>query len=410
MKYDIIRVKAGSDELEGETVATGLTTPEFEDTDVEPGKRYEYIIEAYTDDGQYQDRNVVFAKTVGEPEPEPDLPTTNIFVSNKPLTWASLPAYDQSNNGSLRLLSQETRENVPVVNEDYALSRKSFKERLKEISEMPDKPLEKEVVEPVTYETRTVYTYEADFEWDKRFMTLDEIDPNKPNIDWSNYKPVDWLVDVLQFKNNRLRSGFAAFDGFLGESMTALPDLDTSNLIDMSWMFSETQAFDQPLDNFDTSNVVNMGFMFAETLSFNQSLENFDTSNVVNMSGMFCSAIAFDQPLDNFDTSNVVSMMGMFINARGFNRPLNHFDTSKVIHVGYMFASARAFNQPLDKWDTSSVASILYMEAMFYTASTFNQDISNWCVEKIPNKPDSFDILSGFRGQTAKQPQWGQAC
>jgi len=47
------------------------------------------------------------------------------------------------------------------------------------------------------------------------------------------------------------------------------------------------------------------------------------------------------------------------------------------------------------------------MDIMFYNASVFNQDISSWCVSKITSRPGSFDSKSGFKGQTALQPQWG---
>ena len=260
MKYNVIRVKAGDIELEGETVATGLTTPEFEDTGVESGKRYEYIVEAYTDDGQYQDRNVVFVKK---------LPTTNIFVSNKELTWADLPAWQQPDNGSLKLLSQEIRDNVPVVVETGEVV-----ERLNPIT----KELEQVPETKVEHETRAVFTYEADFDWDN------------DNRLW-----LTWLVDVLQFKNNQLKSGSYAFRGMPAAQLTDLPDLDTSNVTNMVYMFSDAIAFNQPLD-FDTSNVTDMEFMFDGADGLNQPLD-FDTSNVTNMRGVFVLALAFDKIL-----------------------------------------------------------------------------------------------------------------
>jgi len=50
------------------------------------------------------------------------------------------------------------------------------------------------------------------------------------------------------------------------------------------------------------------------------------------------------------------------------------------------------------------------MVSMFNGAKSFNQDISNWCVEQFDSKPGSFDLNSGFEGQTARQPQWRQEC
>jgi hypothetical protein len=54
-------------------------------------------------------------------------------------------------------------------------------------------------------------------------------------------------------------------------------------------------------------------------------------------------------------------------------------------------------------WNVSSVTN---MWGMFYNASAFNQDLSNWCVSKIPTMPADFNseapLLVG-----AKLPIWG---
>jgi hypothetical protein len=47
---------------------------------------------------------------------------------------------------------------------------------------------------------------------------------------------------------------------------------------------------------------------------------------------------------------------------------------------------------------------------MFENASSFDQDISGWCVSQIGSEPSNFDTGSGFDGDTAKQPNWGDTC
>ncbi|MFW6285665.1 MAG: BspA family leucine-rich repeat surface protein [Nanoarchaeota archaeon] len=206
-------------------------------------------------------------------------------------------------------------------------------------------------------------------------------------------------------------------------------NFDTSSVTDMSGMFYSAYSFNQPLDNFDTSSVTDMSEMFYIATSFNQSL-NFDTSSVTDMSTMFQQAYSFNQPL-NFDTSSVTDMSEMFYYATSFNQSLN-FDTSSVTDMSYMFSNedpyTSSFNQPLN-FNTSSVTDMSYMfffaesfnqslnftdtssvtdmEGMFYYATSFNQDISFWCVPHISSKPSSFDTDSGFEGQTALQPDWG---
>jgi len=48
------------------------------------------------------------------------------------------------------------------------------------------------------------------------------------------------------------------------------------------------------------------------------------------------------------------------------------------------------------------------MNWMFYEASSFNQDLSGWCVENISSEPDYFDY--NVTGWTLPQPLWGVAC
>ena len=53
-------------------------------------------------------------------------------------------------------------------------------------------------------------------------------------------------------------------------------------------------------------------------------------------------------------------------------------------------------------WDVSNVN---YMHGMFYDASSFNQDISGWCVSNISSEPNSFS--DGSPLTEANKPVWG---
>jgi surface protein len=48
------------------------------------------------------------------------------------------------------------------------------------------------------------------------------------------------------------------------------------------------------------------------------------------------------------------------------------------------------------------------MNVMFYGATDFNQDLSQWCVKEIGEKPTDFDKNSAFENKSEKQPQWGE--
>jgi len=45
------------------------------------------------------------------------------------------------------------------------------------------------------------------------------------------------------------------------------------------------------------------------------------------------------------------------------------------------------------------------MDAMFQSATTFNRDLSGWCVTNIGSLPNNFD--AGASTWTAAKPVWG---
>jgi prepilin-type N-terminal cleavage/methylation domain-containing protein len=155
---------------------------------------------------------------------------------------------------------------------------------------------------------------------------------------------------------------------------------DTRNVTDMSGMFNDAHAFNQPVSNFDTSNVTNMSSMFWNAYAFNQPVSNFDTSNVTAMGLMFWGAHAFNQSVSSFDTSKVTNMVGMFNYAYAFNQPVSNFNTRNVTNMSYMFESAQAFNQPVSNFDTSNVTN---MSGMFNYARAFNQSVSSFNTSKV---------------------------
>jgi len=49
-------------------------------------------------------------------------------------------------------------------------------------------------------------------------------------------------------------------------------------------------------------------------------------------------------------------------------------------------------------------------DSMFFLASSFSQDLSSWCVEKITITPNSFAHESNYYNEKEKHPKWGESC
>jgi prepilin-type N-terminal cleavage/methylation domain-containing protein len=168
---------------------------------------------------------------------------------------------------------------------------------------------------------------------------------------------------------------------------------DTSNVTDMAGMFAGASSFNGNISGWDTSNVTNMSSMFSYATSFNGNIGNWDTSNVTNMYFMFSGASSFNGNISGWDTSNVTNMTGMFADATAFNGNISGWDTSNVTNMYFMFADATAFNQDLNGWNTSNVTN---MFAMFLGATAFNGNISGWDTSNVTNMSLMFYGATAF--------------
>ena len=238
------------------------------------------------------------------------------------------------------------------------------------------------------------------------------------------------------------------------ENIDGISNWNTSNVTNMSYLFSDTHHnvtdnFSLDLSGWDTSKVTNMSNMFygvgyaATTWSIN-GLSGWDTSKVTNMSGMFVrvgfSMENFSFDLSGLDTESVTDMYNMFYSA-GYNSTtwslsgLSGWDTSKVESMRYMFQYAgyktSSFSLDLSGWDTSSVtnmdstfygagykattwsinglsgwntSSATTMFSMFetagYSAPSFSLNLSGWNVSSVTNMSRMF-YNTGYRASTS---------
>ena len=129
---------------------------------------------------------------------------------------------------------------------------------------------------------------------------------------------VDIVFDGTLYLNPNSSHLFNEVNFLQLESIDGLNYVNTSEVTDMSYMFSNTWSLETlDLSKFNTSNVTNMSHMFYESGMSNINLNNFNTSEVTDMSYMFARTSRYSKSfnsldLTNFNTSNVTNMEGMF--------------------------------------------------------------------------------------------------
>ena len=136
-------------------------------------------------------------------------------------------------------------------------------------------------------------------------------------------------------------------------------DLDTTNVINISYMFYECSNLTTiNMSSFDTSKVTSMSHMFYGCSNLTTiNMSSFDTSKVTSMSHMFygCSNLTTVN-MSSFNTSKVTSMSHMFFECSSLvSLDLSKFEISNVETINSMFSGCSSLDHlNLPKFDTSN--------------------------------------------------------
>lgn len=189
---------------------------------------------------------------------------------------------------------------------------------------------------------------------------------------------------------------------------------NTIKVNNMYYMFGKSgngnHAFNQNIGDWDTGNVINMSYMFnagqgdGTTSKFNQDISKWNVTKVTDFSYMlaakqFNNGITVGQntnPVSGLSglngwvintTGTSVNMQYMFYRASTFNRDISEWNMTKVTNTGFMFNGATIFNQPLANWERigSTLSGVTNMSTMFSGATAFQQYIGNWNISNVSN-------------------------
>lgn len=179
-----------------------------------------------------------------------------------------------------------------------------------------------------------------------------------------------------------------------------LTEFDTTNVVDMDYMFLEanlgdclslvsstiTQANtpDRNILTLNTEGVISMSGMFKDCKVKHLDLRNLRTDNVTDFSDMFCSCNdLIDLNVDGFDTSKAKDFHGMFqgcIKLTQLN--VKHFKVDNVLHMSCLFSKCLRLKViDLESWDFSQVSDanemFAYCEKLEKIIANFNFKIIN---------------------------------
>ena len=133
-----------------------------------------------------------------------------------------------------------------------------------------------------------------------------------------------------------------------------LNDIDTSNITDMSQLFSSTYRRDGDFDILDPLGKPSDGIDFSR---FDGDISQWDVSNVRDMVEMFAES-KFNGDISQWDVSNVENMAFMFYKSE-FNGDISQWDVSDAKNMDMMFKDSKFSGNIFTQ--TSNICTFTYM-------------------------------------------------
>ena len=297
---------------------------------------------------------------------------------------------------------------------------------------MPVRGIAKEAY--AVYNNRVLTFYYDDLR-STRNGTIYDMNTAKNVPGWS-----EWSYNTLNTKKVVISPSFIdarptstyswfSFGKYLNSTLSeiiGLQYLNTSDVTDMSWMFSGCELKTIDVSHFDTSNVTDMSYMFEQCLNLTTlDVSHFNTSNVTDMRYMFefCKKLeALD--VSHFDTGNVTTMQAMFYNCNTLQfLDVSHFNTSSVTNMNAMFSYCENLKRlDVANFNTSNVTdmgsmfsscqnlielnvsgfntiNVTNMAGMFWKCEKINSlDVSNFDTSNVDNMSSMFGDCSNLEG------------
>ena len=161
-------------------------------------------------------------------------------------------------------------------------------------------------------------------------------------------------VDINEYLSDTITKGDDSAGGWMKTLLKMRSPLSIEGT-DATYMFYRYLLNELP--QIDTSNVTNMSQMFSGCPNLT-TIPQLDTSNVTNMNSMFSSCSSLTT-IPQLNTSNVTNMNSMFYNCPNLTT-IPQLDTSKVTNMGYMFGVCSSLTT-IPQLNTSNVTSISNM-------------------------------------------------